>query len=164
MGFGEAVRSVFSKYVQFTGRARRSEYWYYTLFAVLVAIGLGIVDGIIFGFEPEDPSILSNLFALGTFIPGLAVSVRRLHDTNRSGWWIVLPYALLGASIFFFASIMLGSGAGGANVGILGLLVLLATLGALIMLLVWLCTDGTRGENRFGPDPKGLEAAPEVFS
>jgi uncharacterized membrane protein YhaH (DUF805 family) len=164
MGFSEAVKSVFSKYFQFSGRSRRSEYWYYTLFAVLVAIGLAIVDGALFGFEEEDPSVFGNIFGLATFIPGLAVSVRRLHDTDRSGWWLLLPYALLAGAFFFLLSTVMPGAGPGANVAMFGLVGMLLAIGAVIILLVWLCTDGTRGENRFGPDPKALEAAPEVFS
>ena len=76
---------VLKKYAVFSGRARRKEYWMFLLLNLLVAIGLGIVDGVI-GTAP----LLGSLYALGVFIPSLAVAVRRLHDTNRSGWWLLI--------------------------------------------------------------------------
>jgi uncharacterized membrane protein YhaH (DUF805 family) len=85
MSFTEAVTSVFSKYAIFKGRARRSEFWWFTLFSFVASVVLGFVDGLLFGHE-----ILSAIFALGTFIPVLAVTVRRLHDIDRSGWWILI--------------------------------------------------------------------------
>jgi uncharacterized membrane protein YhaH (DUF805 family) len=73
------------KYAEFGGRARRAEYWMFTLFNVLISIGLSIVDAIVGTF-----GILSLIYGVGVFIPGLAVTVRRLHDTNRSGWWMLI--------------------------------------------------------------------------
>ncbi|MDQ1211352.1 uncharacterized membrane protein YhaH (DUF805 family) [Pantoea anthophila] len=77
---------VLKKYAVFTGRARRKEYWMFTLFNILIAFLLGIVETVI-GVE----DILSNLYSLAVLIPGIAVGVRRLHDTDRSGWWLLLP-------------------------------------------------------------------------
>lgn len=72
------------QYVDFAGRAQRMEFWMFLLFNVLVAIGLGIIDAILgLGF-------LGPLYSLAVLIPGIAVSVRRLHDTGRSGWWILI--------------------------------------------------------------------------
>ncbi|NHE59453.1 DUF805 domain-containing protein [Cyclobacterium plantarum] len=73
-----------NKYAQFDGRARRSEYWYFVLFNVLVSIGIGIVGTFL------DSNFLSMIYSLGVFIPGIAVAVRRLHDTGRSGLWILI--------------------------------------------------------------------------
>ncbi|MBD3629590.1 DUF805 domain-containing protein [Cyclobacterium sp.] len=73
-----------NKYAQFEGRARRSEYWYFVLFNVLVSIGIGIVGTFL------DSNFLSMIYSLGVFIPGIAVAVRRLHDTGRSGLWILI--------------------------------------------------------------------------
>ncbi len=76
MTFQDAIRTCFSKYADFSGRAARSEYWWFFLFIVLVSIGLSMVS-----------PIISGLFSLGTLIPSIAAAARRLHDTNRSGWW-----------------------------------------------------------------------------
>lgn len=103
MGFTEAVRSVFNKYATFSGRARRAEYWWFLLFSLIVSAILGVIDGALFGytftsdasdgavsFNLETVGILTGLWSLATFIPSLAVSVRRLHDTGRSGWWLLI--------------------------------------------------------------------------
>jgi uncharacterized membrane protein YhaH (DUF805 family) len=88
MGFGSAIAICFRKYVDFTGRARRKEFWWWTLFNALVGLGLGIVDLAI--ASAGGPEGLSNLASLAFFLPSLAVGARRLHDTDRSGWWQLL--------------------------------------------------------------------------
>ncbi|UWQ04265.1 DUF805 domain-containing protein [Aliiroseovarius crassostreae] len=85
MDFQTAVKTCFSKYVTFEGRAARSEYWWFTLFNVAGQIFLGIVDVTVLGMTEITP--LSSLFALALFLPGISVTVRRLHDKDRSGWW-----------------------------------------------------------------------------
>lgn len=72
------------KYADFTGRARRQEYWMFFLFYVLFYIGAVIVDGILGTF------IISLLFSLALLIPSLAIGARRLHDTGRTGWWLLI--------------------------------------------------------------------------
>jgi uncharacterized membrane protein YhaH (DUF805 family) len=119
MNFGEAIASGFSNYVNFSGRAIRSEYWYWVLFVILAEIVTSIIDYVI------GAKITTGLFGLATFLPSLAVAIRRLHDIDRTGWWIFL--------------------------------VLIPLIGA-IVLIVWYCTKGTEGPNRFGPDP--LAAVP----
>jgi uncharacterized membrane protein YhaH (DUF805 family) len=86
MSYGEAIRSVLSKYADFSGRARRSEYWYWTL-AVIVAL---VVCIIISAISHTLGLVLYVLVALGTLVPGIAVAVRRMHDTGRSGWWLFI--------------------------------------------------------------------------
>ncbi len=114
MNFWQAIASGFSNYVNFSGRAARSEYWYWILFYYIGLAIAGVIDAAI------GATVLSGIFVLGTFLPALAVAVRRLHDLDRSGWWICLAFIpLVGA----------------------------------IILLVWFCTRGTVGPNRFGPDP-----------
>jgi uncharacterized membrane protein YhaH (DUF805 family) len=79
------------KSFSFDGRARRKEYWMFTLFAVIIAVGLSLVDGIT-GFYSGalGVGLLSGLFWLGILVQSIAVGVRRLHDTGRSGWWLLL--------------------------------------------------------------------------
>jgi uncharacterized membrane protein YhaH (DUF805 family) len=124
MSFTAAVRSVLSKYVEFGGRARRAEYWWFVLFSVLVGIVTSILD-IALGTDFEGSVTSSGLFSLianlALFLPSLAVAVRRLHDLDRSGWWILI-----------------------------GLIPLIGV----IVLLVFFVQDGTPGPNRFGPSPK----------
>jgi uncharacterized membrane protein YhaH (DUF805 family) len=119
MGFTEAISSGFRNYVNFSGRAARSEFWFWVLFSILLSIAAGIIDFAMFGIR-DGVSPISSLVSLALLLPGLAVSVRRLHDTDRSGWWV--------------------------------LLFLIPLIGA-IVLLIWYCSRGTPGGNRFGPDP-----------
>ncbi len=79
---------VLKKYAVFSGRATRAEYWYFTLFNFLAFFVLAIADSFISGFNPEAGiGLLGGIYSLAVLIPNIAVSVRRLHDTNRSGWW-----------------------------------------------------------------------------
>jgi uncharacterized membrane protein YhaH (DUF805 family) len=82
---------VLQKYAEFAGRARRKEYWNFVLFNFLITIGLGIVDAILgTGSAGKGVGILGAIYGLGVLIPSLAVSVRRLHDIGRSGWWLLI--------------------------------------------------------------------------
>ena len=113
MGFVDAIKAGFSNYVNFSDRACRSEYWYWVLFVVIAEIVANIIDAVI------GLGIVSTIFGLGTILPSLAVAVRRLHDLDRSGWWILLS--------------------------------LIPLVGAII-LIIWYCSKGTEGPNRFGAD------------
>ncbi len=117
------------RYADFSGRSRRKEYWMFVLFQILVLVPVAIVAALLGSpsADPADPMgstavlILVGVYVLLFFIPGLAVQVRRFHDQDKSGWFILLgfiPYV------------------GG------------------IILFVFMCIEGTRGPNRFGPDPK----------
>jgi uncharacterized membrane protein YhaH (DUF805 family) len=86
MTFQEAVKAVLAKYADFNGRARRSEYWYWTLAVVIVAVVIIAIRSA----APGLGQVLNILFALAVIVPSLAVGVRRLHDTGRSGWWILI--------------------------------------------------------------------------
>lgn len=89
------------KYAVFSGRAQRKEYWVFALFNILIVFALGLVEGAL-GIAPEsDASVLGMLYILAILLPVYAVSVRRLHDTGRSGWWILIGFIpLLGGIIF----------------------------------------------------------------
>lgn len=113
MGFIDAVKLGYSNYVNFSDRACRSEYWYWVLFIIIGTIVTYIIDAVI------GVRITSTIFSLGSILPALAVAVRRLHDLDRSGWWIFLG--------------------------------LIPLVGAII-LLIWYCSKGTDGPNRFGAD------------
>ena len=95
MDFFGGVRICFNKYVNFGGRASRPEFWLFVLFVGLGGLILGVIDGVV-GVEQGDPVSLGNAFGLLTFLPGLAVAVRRLHDTNRSGWWYLISFTIIG--------------------------------------------------------------------
>ena len=91
MGFAEAVQSCFKQYVGFTGRARRSEYWWFALFGVIVSIVADLIDTVL-GTMSEDTNVgvVGGIAGLALLLPGIAVAIRRLHDTTRSGWWILI--------------------------------------------------------------------------
>lgn len=93
MTFSEAVSDGFSKYATFSGRTSRSGYWWFYLFYVLVLVGATIVDAVI------KVPILTGLAVLALLLPSLAVLVRRLHDTDHSGWWILISFIPLVGTI-----------------------------------------------------------------
>ncbi len=170
------------RYAEFSGRSRRKEYWMFFLFNVLVGLGF-LVLMLIFGGaalfaagtggDNTNPAalmaaggavgiiyLINVLFSLAMLIPSIAVGVRRLHDTDRRGWWLLAPLAPYVLMIVLSIGMVGIAASGSANetaatsavvlVGISGLAVLV--LG--VMLLVFMCLEGTRGPNRFGPDPK----------
>lgn len=137
MGFGEAIRTCFRKYVDFSGRARRSEYWWFVLFQFLVFLVTEIIDAAGTG------GVITGLAALGLLLPSIGVTVRRLHDTDRSGWWILAPAAPAFVSGVFFA---MGSSVIMAIFGILALILD-------VVVLIFLIARGTAGANQYGPDP-----------
>ena len=158
------------RYADFSGRSRRMEFWMWQLFQIIVYVGFTVLMMLLGGglmMAAADPNTLAAggggilllgglylVYILAVFIPSLAVAVRRLHDTNRTGWWILAPLApyvlvIMGGGMAISSPDSPGSGGalmliGIAGVGILGL-----------MLLVFYLLEGTKGPNRFGPDPKG---------
>lgn len=125
------------KYVDFQGRARRSEYWLFYLLFMIIYVVVLVSSG---GLDEAGPgptglglivSLIGGLAILGMVIPLLAVGVRRLHDTNRSGWWLLLS--------------------------------LIPVIGGLVV-FVFTVLPGTPGPNRFGPDPKQPDTVATVFS
>ena len=93
---------VLKKYAVFSGRARRKEYWYFSLFNLLITIVLAVIDGMTGTLIAEaNIGLLGGIYALAILIPFLAVSVRRLHDTDRSGWWLLINLIpLIGVIVF----------------------------------------------------------------
>jgi len=145
---------VLRQYVNFHGRAQRKEYWMFALFNVILSLILTVLDSL-FDLTASRFGLLSGLYGLAVLLPALGVSVRRLHDTGRSGWWLLL--APLGS--------MIAVGALGFLVGFLlgiPLFVVTAPLVGLIIgsivLIVFYATDGDRGPNKYGPDPKAVQA------
>ncbi|CAL4868105.1 Inner membrane protein YhaI [Asticcacaulis sp. MM231] len=184
------------KYVDFQGRARRSEFWLWVLFRIIVGAVTGTLSMTLMfsgmNFQNPDPSQfmaryfqvmpLFQLINLALLLPTLAVAVRRLHDINRSGWWLIMPIAVAIVGFVLFI-IMFGtqifSMAGGFDhmteeqsinfafgmFGSLFLCIFLPILISQIVMLVFYCTDGTPTANRFGADPKGRGVidTPEVM-
>lgn len=150
-------------YANFRGRARRAEYWYFTLFCLISMIVAMVLDMLLFG----RPLVFYYCTALFLLLPSLAVSVRRLHDTGRSGkillWYYISYFVWIFLSVVTGASFILaaiqGSLAGSPSIAFLivffgGILALLVWA---IFLLVWFCTAGDKGDNKYGLDPKAVE-------
>ena len=91
VGFVDAIKICFAKYIDFSGRAARPEYWWFVLFFIIVYVVAAILDGVIGTYF-----ILTALVGLGFLIPTIAAAVRRLHDTDRSGWWYLLALVPIG--------------------------------------------------------------------
>jgi uncharacterized membrane protein YhaH (DUF805 family) len=125
--------AVMKKYADFSGRARRKEYWMFALFNMIFLIVIAILDNVLgttfkmetgYGSQALPYGWLYMIYALAIIIPGLAVCVRRLHDLGKSGWMLLIAF--------------------------------IPFIGA-IWLLVLYCTAGTQGDNKYGPDPKAGE-------
>jgi uncharacterized membrane protein YhaH (DUF805 family) len=130
MSFPESVRTVLTKYAVFTGRARRSELWWFVLFTFLLGIVTAILDnvaGTTTGEGANRIGFINTIVSLAILLPYLGVQVRRLHDTGRSGWWLLIG---------------------------------LIPLVGLIVLIVFYVQDSEPGDNRHGPHPKTGVAHP----
>ena len=165
------------RYAEFSGRSRRMEYWMFVLFQILVYAALMMLMVVLGGaavLGGGDPTALAAagggallvgaiylLFSLAMLIPSLAAGVRRLHDTNRTGWWILAPLAPY--VLMFVAFGMAANSPDSGAAGVLAMVSGLAVFGLAITLLIFLLLDGTRGPNRYGADPKGGASA-EVFA
>lgn len=95
MEFVPAIKAGFQKYFDFDSRSSRSEYWWWSLFVFLGGFVLGLLDGMFGVVGVAGLGLLGALFTLVTFIPGISVSVRRLHDLDKSGWWLLLVFVPL---------------------------------------------------------------------
>lgn len=102
---------VLKKYVDFSGRARRKEYWMFVWFNILVSIVLGAVDYATGMVNTESGlGALSGLYSLAVLLPSIAVAVRRLHDTSRSGWWLLIGFVpLIGALVLLVFMVLDGT-------------------------------------------------------
>ncbi len=90
MSFQDAVRTCLQqKYAAFSGRARRSEYWFFVLFTFIVQVVASILDAL-FHLRYGSTGLIENLASLALLLPGIGVGIRRLHDTGRSGWWLLI--------------------------------------------------------------------------
>jgi uncharacterized membrane protein YhaH (DUF805 family) len=186
---GWALRPL-KRYAEFSGRSSRAELWWFVLglfvfWIAAVVLLFGVLAGL--GASRGAPSagivgafgIIWLLFVIGSLallVPWLAVQVRRLHDINRSGWWLggfyllYLVYAVLMGSVMFgmMAAMKAGNAppdpaAFGTGFGIIGLIGLLQFV-YMIVLIVFYCLPGTAGPNRFGPDPYGRDQFDKIFA
>jgi uncharacterized membrane protein YhaH (DUF805 family) len=118
MNFGQAIASGFKNYIGFEGRACRSEYWFWTLFFALASVATVILDSVLFSnsvFDPDgDLGLFNILLNLALFLPSLALVIRRLHDINSSGWWI-LPFFIPIIGIVFYIGLGVKKGFATSN-------------------------------------------------
>jgi uncharacterized membrane protein YhaH (DUF805 family) len=158
-----AKRPILEKYADFTGRASRPEFWWYVLALVVAFIVVHIVESILgisrmfwYSWGP-----LTLLLRLATIVPSLAVAARRLHDTNRSGWWVLLPLIpeclMMVMAITTVGAVAAGGGLAAAIGGaaLTGLIGLVALAGA-IVLIIFCAMPSQPGDNRYGPPPLAL--------
>ena len=179
MDFGQAIATGFKKYVTFSGRASRSEYWFWVLFTIIGSIVTGTLDYALFS-ENDFASPLNSIFGLICFLPGLAVGFRRLHDIGRSGWWWLIALTIIGAivTLILDRAVFSDSDLSPLNaifnlvcflpslavavrrlhdIGRTGWWILIAlTIIGTIVLIVWACQKSDSGPNAYGPPPVGM--------
>jgi uncharacterized membrane protein YhaH (DUF805 family) len=110
--------TVWKKYAVFSGRARRKEYWFFLLFNIIITIALFMVDGAIGTLSVNGGiGLLSGIYSLAVLIPSLAVGIRRLHDTDRSGWWLLIGLIPVIGSVAILVLMVLGGTPGDNRFG-----------------------------------------------
>jgi uncharacterized membrane protein YhaH (DUF805 family) len=149
----------FRRCFDYSGRSGRREYWVFGLAAFVVVAAVEWIEAKM-GWSRVGPrklemGILGSVVMFTFLIPGLALSVRRLHDSNRAGWWLTLP----GAPVLLWAVALVS----GFSAPDMFTPVLVAILVSPLIILALMCVPGTRGPNRFGPDPKAEHLA-DIFS
>jgi uncharacterized membrane protein YhaH (DUF805 family) len=92
MSISDSVVNVLTNYGDFNGRASRSEFWWFFLASFVAYLITGFIDALVFGFELTDPTPISFILQVAIFIPTLTVSVRRIHDHGKSGWYVLVPF------------------------------------------------------------------------
>ncbi|HET6297297.1 MAG TPA: DUF805 domain-containing protein [Kribbella sp.] len=100
---------VLKKYITFTGRARRKEFWMFTLFSFIISAVLGTIDNIIGTTNSTGSGLLSSLYGLAVLLPSLAVWVRRLHDTDKSAWWLLIALTGIGIIVLIVFAVLEGT-------------------------------------------------------
>ncbi len=175
MNFGDAIRTCFARYVTFSGRATRPEYWYFVLFCLLISLVAGMIDWQFFTTVTRveadgisrtttfSHSPVRRLTGLALFLPHLAAAWRRMQDTGRSGWYVLLP-TMLGFGAFLVLIFGIGTASqfhGGTLDRLLTDATLLILIPTLIILLVspllvlwWLTRPSQPGSNKYGPNPQ----------
>lgn len=138
MIFAQSIKTCFKKYATFSGRASRSEFWWWSLLCTIISFVIMSIDKMI------GISVLQVIFCLATILPSIAVSVRRLHDTNRSALWAIILWSLMA---IIYLNIMYP-----LNHTIMGIITLFLIIYPWVY-IYFLCKKGTVGDNRFGKDP-----------
>lgn len=144
-------RNVTEHYIDFQGRVRRHEFWHYVLALVVIYVIAGILQSVI------GSHLLTSLLSLGLFLPNLGMAVRRLHDTGRSGWWVLIGVIPFAAMIVLTAMAIMTGSLG--TMFLTTMLLPILMLAAAALLIYWYAQPGVVGPNEYGPDPKGAPVA-----
>ena len=96
MSFGQSIKTCFGKYIDWNGRASRSEFWYFQLFLFILYFIAGQIDSFVLGTELGQIGITYTIVLLGTMLPAICATIRRLHDVDRSGWWSLISLTCIG--------------------------------------------------------------------
>lgn len=151
MEFIPAVKTALNKFATFSGRASRSEYWWFYLFTYLVSLTGSILTGILPLF-----GIFFGIGILALIIPTLSVTVRRLHDTGKSGWWIVATSVV--PALLLVPVVLSAVAAGDSSLALAGIFLAVPLLGLLVIagyitLFVFMLLPGDEGTNKYGESP-----------
>jgi uncharacterized membrane protein YhaH (DUF805 family) len=152
MSFGDAIGECFFNYANFRDRAARSEYWWWALFATVVCLLAWLLDLVVFNGFSVSPFLL--VVYLAFLLPGLSVTVRRLHDTGRSGWWLLVPLgsAVLVAVVSVVAAITNPQGQQSTATLLLVGIPTIVSIGTSVLLLIWMALPSIPGNNHYGPN------------
>jgi uncharacterized membrane protein YhaH (DUF805 family) len=149
---------VFENFANFKGRARRSEYWYFTLANIIFSVITMIIDEILhLKIGSSNSGVLNSLYGLVMFVPSIAVSVRRLHDIGKSGWLLLIAYVLIivaGVGLVATSMSALMGGGGLPALGASFIIAILVIVAVAIWMLILFCKEGDQGANKYGADPK----------
>lgn len=146
MSFPEAIKTCLRKYFTLSGRASRSEYWWFVLFLVLVGVASAVIDSLAFGFS-ENAGPVETITNFALLAPQITASVRRLHDTGRPGYYLFFPLLTVGLGLGLGA--LFGTNFGSAS----GLIVVLVMASGFLVSLYWLIQKSEPIENKYGPGP-----------
>ncbi len=108
VGFVESLSLFFKNYLNFSGRSGPSAYWWYLLWSLIFTILFALIDSLALDISAEDLFSLSSAFALITLIPSISLSFRRLHDIDKSGWWLLISLTIIGIPVLIYWAIKAG--------------------------------------------------------
>lgn len=161
MTFVNAVKSGFQNGLKFSGRSRRPEYWWFFLFIFAGAFITSLIDMVLFGAGRQ---VLTRVFQIVVFIPFLAVAWRRLQDTGKPGWWVLIPSAIVTVSALVAGSISRQMMGRMVNMGEMPMmtsaqsgLILVLTLLQIVagaVIIWWMTRPSQKGANAYGPEPR----------
>ena len=145
LSFSDAIKTCYHKFFTINARACRSEYWYFVLFAFVAHLVLSFCAVL-----PVIGELAGGVGSLLVFIPFVTVSIRRMHDLDKSGLWLLFPALLIALALFL---VLYGALATAGMLFFLGIVLILASAVSVVLIALLMAQPGTHGQNRFGPDP-----------